>query len=969
MSDFYPNIFNIPASCPFWDNIASIYLSRFSDNPLKLASVSFLVSNRRNCIALTNAFMKKQNMHPTILPQIIPINETDVDELFFSYFGIENITETNHTPISREERLFLLTRMIISKPNEFGIKKTSLTQALNLAENLANLLDTCYNQDLSFDKLNELVPEKYAYHWQETLDLLKIITKYWPEILKERKAIDICDLKNHLLRKKAIFLKNNDFEKHIVIAGVTASFPSFVELMKTVIELKNGEIYFSGIDKLADNEYWDAIDEMHPQFELKDLLKKLQLDRLLIKDHCLPSNIFREHFISEVMRPAIVSDKWSSLQSVIDGKSAVKGIQVINSKNQREEALAIALKMREILEEEDKTACLVTYDRNLARRVSAELKRFNIEVDDSAGIPLSLTPIGIFLRLIVEYCLDTKSDIKMMDLLKNPFTLMKQNINEYKDKIYNLEKYLRDKEKHPISNENNDFLIKLKELVKDFSDSLKKTNIDFNELLKLHLNLAEELASSDSKEGKNFLWCGDIAKSMANFITKILETSDLMGKIKGSDYLSILSLLMNRETYRTKYGTHPRLCILGPIEAQLQHFDYIIIGEANEGIWPKLPKADMWMSRPMMSDFGFNLPEKNIGILAFGFTKFMMTENVIITRAERIGESPTQKSRWIFRLETMMKALGLDIKDIEANGFVSFIHTIDKPKTITPIKPPSPRPPLHARPRKLSASGLDLLIDDPYSVFAKYILKLYPLNDLDRELDQRDFGNLVHNIIEDFNNQYNSLLPHNSLDILIDIGKTHFKNQNLKKEVEVFWWPKFLTIAKWVIEQEKEYRTEVKSIHNEINGEIKYDLPCGQFTFTAKADRIDELLDGSINIIDYKTGSIPTKTQVETGHAMQLLLEGIIAQNGAYAINSNNTVNKLIYYRLGKEKLIMDSNLQELLDKSKDYIIKLVNTFDFETTPYHSRPTPKYIPKNKDYEHLARIREWSVHEEGEDGDE
>ena len=964
MISHYKNIFNIPASCPFWESLASIYIDKFSNNQLGLANVDFLVSNRRNCIALTNAFIKLQDGKPTILPKITPISEIDDDELFFSYFDCKDILEEQYNPISREDRLFLLAKMIMLKPNEFGIKQLSLVQALNLAENLANFLDTCYNQGLSFDKLNELAPEKYATHWQETLKLLKIITFYWPQILEERGVIDVCLFKNRILEAQADYFNETKPDKHIVVAGVSASFPSYIKLMKSIIGLKNGEIYFAGIDRCADEEYWNAIDETHPQFEIKDLLDKLKLEKNLIKDICEPLNKDREYFVSELMRPALVSHRWREISNKFKLETAINDVLLITSKTQREEGLAIALKLREILEEEGKTACLVTYDRNLARRVSAELKRFDIDVDDSAGVPLSLTPIGIYLRQIVEYCLDTNSQTKLMGLLKNPFVLMGYSFENYKDNILLLEKELRNHNKKELSSENALLLDKIKNFTSEFIEALN-SNVEFGELLKKHIELAEKLATSDSNDGKSFLWKGEEAKSVANFVSKMLNSSCLVGEIRGIDYLSIISLFMNNETVRKKYGTHPYLSILGPIEAQLQNFDYIIIGEANEGIWPKIPEADMWMSRPMMSDFGFSLPEKSIGILANSFTNFLMTKNVIITRAERIGETPTQKSRWLLRLETVLKALGKDITEIEDECFVEFINSIDRTNKFLPIKPPTPTPPLKARPRVLSASGLDLLIDDPYSVFAKYILKLHRLDDLDQDVDQRDFGTLIHNIIEEFNNTYNNSLPDDALNILIEIGKKHFDVKNLEKDVKAFWWPKFLVIAEWVYNQEKEYRKDVKKIHNEISGEISYNLPEGVFKFNAKADRIDELNNGKINIIDYKTGAIPRKSQVESGHAMQLLLEGLIARNGAYNLNSSNMVNKLIYWRLGKEKLELENNIEELLDKSEGYILKLMTTFDFETTPYHSRPTPKYIPKNRDYEHLARIREWSVLEDGE----
>ena len=969
MTSKYSNIFNIPGSCPFWETIAKIYLEKFKGKDLELASCLFMVPNRRASSALTNAFVRIQGLKPTILPQIIPISEIDEDEMLFSNFNLEDIWPNVPPPISREERLFLFAKMILSKPDEFGVKSLTAAQGLCLAQDLATLIDTAYNQGLDFDKLYDLVPEKYATHWQETLKLLKIITEFWPQILEERGAIDSTKMKNIVLSKQALLWKKEETSKNIIIAGVSASFPSIIEMFNTVKNLQNGEIYFAGIDKLVDEEYWNAIDESHPLFELKDLLEKLDIKRTDVVDVLEPNNIDREIFVSEIMRPALVSNKWRNILNSFDVKKALGGINVLTLKNQRDEALAIALKMREVLDIPEKTVALVSYDRNLARRVCTELKRFGIEIDDSAGIPLNLSPIGIYLRLIVETALSLNSSLKIVDLLKNPFTLLGFDKSLFRQMVYDFEKKLRLENKKNIDAKELLLRDKVIEKLSLLTEMLNGGLIDFGEALKLNIKIAEDIASSDVLSGKNYLWRGDSGKIAARFVTKILETSSVIGKIDGKDYLPMLCQLMSAETVRTSFGTHPRLSILGPIEAQLQYFDYVIIGEFNEGIWPKLPKADMWMSRPMMKDFGFALPEKSIGILANSFANFMKAPNVILTRAERVGDTPAQKSRWLLRIETVLKALSINISEIANNDFSSFVSCVDKPLSYKPIKAPAPCPPVSARPRKLSASGLDLLVADPYSVYAKYILELYPLEELDRKPDQRDYGNLIHEIIEEFNNTYNEQLPDDALEVLKRIGKNKFDEKNLDKDIKAFWFPKFLSTAEWVINKELTYRESVKKIYNEINGEIKYNIQGGDFVFTARADRIDELKDKTINIFDFKTGSIPTKAQIESGHALQILLEGIIARKKAYALPKDTELSKLIYWRLGKGELVIDEKLEELLDKTEEYIVKLMNTFDFETTPYHSRPTPKYVPKNKDYEHLARIREWSVQEEGENTDE
>lgn len=962
------NIYNIRSSCSFWDTLAQIYLDKYKTDALNLASVLFLVPNRRACQALTNAFIRIQGMQPTILPKIVPLAEIDDDEIFFQNSVILPSYDNQKHPISKEERLFLFSRLIMSKPTDFGLNQISLAQAISLALDLGNLIDTAYNQGLSFDKLDTLVPEKYATHWQETLRLLKIITEYWPKILEERDAADVCDIKNQLLFKQAELWRLNKTTQPIIAAGITANFPAVTAILKSIMELPNGTIYFAGIDRFADDAYWDAIDESHPQFELKELLEALQLHRSMISDICTASNSEREKFISEFMRPAVVSDQWRETAPKLDCNAALQGLEVMECTSQRSEATAIALKLREILTFPEKTAALVTYDRNLARRVAAELERFDVKVDDSAGLPLSLSSIGIFLRLTAEFAESPDSQIKFISLIKHPLTLCGQSSSTFRNAVYNYELALRKNNISVPDNTEEDIIGIVKQIANEFIEALSSPSISFKTLLTYHIKTAELLAETDDTQKKVTLWQGDAGKIAARFFTKLLESADTLGNIAGKDYVALITELMGLETVRTSYGTHPRLSILGPIEARLCHYDYIIVGEFNEGIWPKAVNADMWMSRPMKLDFGFSLPEKNIGILAADLCGFLSAEHVIITRSERVDGVPMNKSRWLLRMETVLKAAGANIDDINNHGFYLFAEQLDNSKTFHPIKAPAPCPPLWARPRKLSASGLDLLVQDPYSVYAKYILHLYPLNDLDIPPDQRDYGSLIHAIIEEFNNLYPTNLPQNPLQILLELGKKHFEKANLGKEIITFWLPRFEQTAEWLIKQEESYRFDVAKVYNEISGNICYDLPQGKFVFTAKADRIDILKNGNLNILDYKTGKIPTKKQILSGHALQVLLEGLIAKKGTFSGISSKKVENLIYWKLGSDKVEIDATQDNILQQCEEYLLKLVSIFDMETTPYYSRPIPKFIPKNRDYEHLARIKEWSTMDEATGND-
>ena len=418
------NIYNIPAGSAFAEVLAGKFLADYRDCALELTDVLFLLPNRRAVKALKDAFVRLQGTAPTMLPQMLPIGDVEEDELFLTGFDQAPALAALSPAISRMERLLLFTRIIMAKPIEYGIEKLAANQACYLAQELANLIDTIHNQGLAFDRLVNLVPEEYAAHWQETLKFLQIITEYWPQILEERQLIDAGDRRNRLLEAQIKLWQENPPLKKIVAAGTTAAFPLMKELVKTIFGLENGEIYLAGIDRYLEEDAWQALDETHPQFELKEMLDYLKISREDIADLVMPHNPARNEFISEVMRPAATTDKWRDIGHKQIKHNAVDGLTLINCADMREEALTIALLMREALEVPEKTAALVTPDRNLARRVAAELERWNLKVDDSAGRPLAQTPLGIFLRLIVQACEEDFRPVALLSLLKHPLTCL-----------------------------------------------------------------------------------------------------------------------------------------------------------------------------------------------------------------------------------------------------------------------------------------------------------------------------------------------------------------------------------------------------------------------------------------------------------------------------------------------------------------------------------------------------------------
>lgn len=967
------HVYNIPASCPFMDTLAIRFANSTKDKPETLSQVLFMLPNRRACQSLKEAFVRIQGESPSVLPRMIPIGDLEEDEVMFSAFNANETFTALPPEISSLERVFLLAKLIFARPFEYGLVEMTFAEALELAQGLAKLMDQVYNAQLSFDNLADIVPAQYAAHWQDTLDFLKIITHWWPKILEEKGVVDALYRRSELLKEKARIWRQTQPAQKVVAAGINAAFPALQQLMKVVAESPQGELYFCGLDKYLDEDSWSEIDENHPQYNNKCLLEVLQIKRAAVKDITAPLNASRENFAAELMRPASQTIRWQNLrQKKLDPK-ALKGLHILNCFDNRQEALSIAVLMRETLETPHKTAALVTTDRGLARRVASELRRWNIAIDDSAGCPLHLTPVGIFLQLITSWAKSGFSDIAQMALLKNAYVRLGMSAKNLREQIRQWEYRARlpkyDIEELQTVPEKKPYLEIFEQKTAEFKKAFTYPEMNFKTLLTLHLSLAESLAESDEASGAQNLWRGEDGRAAAKLMSDILEKADMVGDIQTNQYPAVIQTLMAMQMVRPVYGTHPRLKILGPIEARYNQYDTVIVGGLNEGTWPLSVATDPWLSRPMKKNFGLPLPEVNTGVLADDFAHLLCCPEVYLTRAQKTNGAPMDKSRWLLRMETVLKAYNVEDNALENTFcFAQGLYLDRALESIAKIKIPEPRPDVEDRPRKLSASAIEKLMHDPYEIYARKILKLRRLESLEKKLSIKEYGSFVHKVLEIFYKKHSLNFPQDAQEQLLSIGKKLLDELGVAPQIRAFWLPRFEKTVCWIVNEEKKYRDEVAYTYPELEGEMNLNLPAGEMTITARADRLDYCKDGTINIIDYKTGEPPTPKKIQTGYAPQLPIEGLIAEKGGFQLNAQKMKPKkvagLIYWHLGKNVIKADTK-NDLLEKTQERLMRLLAPFDFKETPYYARPNPKHVLEHSDYKHLARIKEWAA---GEDDD-
>ncbi len=425
---------------------------------------------------------------------------------------------------------------------------------------------------------------------------------------------------------------------------------------------------------------------------------------------------------------------------------------------------------------------------------------------------------------------------------------------------------------------------------------------------------------------------------------------------------------------RPNYGRHPRLAIWGLVEARLQQADLIVLGGLNEGTWPGDAASDPWLSRPMRRDFGLPPPERRIGVAAHDFAQALGAREVVLTRASRVEGAPTVPSRWLLRLDTVLRAAGIEDALVAPQSLLAWQELLDRPeRPIGAVVPPAPRPPVAARPRRLSVTEIETWMRDPYAIYARHVLRLRALDPLDADPGAAERGQLVHRTLDRFVKKYPAALGDDAEARLVAIGAEVFGTALSRPGVWAFWWPRFRRVARWFIALERSRRGDLVASHGEAPGRFLLDGPAGPFELVCKADRIDRRRDGCLIIVDYKTGSLPKRSDVDLGFAPQLPLEAAIAEAGGFAEIAVASVAELAYWRLAggdiagevKALAVTDAAIRSLVDGAVMGLRTLIARFDREATPYRSWPRPEHAPRFTDYAHLARVKEWSLAAERE----
>jgi ATP-dependent helicase/nuclease subunit B len=969
-----PHVFSIDAERPFLATLAEGLVALAGGDPLRLPRMTVLLPTRRAVRSLREAFLRLTGEDsdpgaPLLLPRMRPVGDLDVDEI--------GDDETLAVPpaIPDLRRRLLLTRLVLEWSQGHGEQRLLPGQAAALAGALARLLDAAAIEGVGFAELAKLAPLDLAEHWQIVLRFLDILPRQWPAILAAEGALDPAERRNRLLARQVALWRKTPPRDPVIAAGLTGGIPALEELVGVIAGLDNGLVILPGLDRAAAPELSEAIadDPAHPQYLLARLLDTLGLaadDVRPWRPTAESRRATRLRLVSEALRPANLTDAWRDLKP--EPEDALARLSRYDCTSPQHEAVTIALLLRRKLEEPGATAALVTPDRELARRVAAELRRWKIDIDDSAGVPLARTPPGAFLRLVLDMAASELAPVPLLAALKHPLAAGGMPREEFRELARDLEREIRGPRPAPgldglraaLGEKSADlrrFIDRIQTCLGELTGLLAARNTSIIELVSAHVAAAERLAPSDEEGGPARLWRDAAGETAAVFCHDLLDAARDFPPLPGRHYPALFEALSRGSVVRPAYGRHPRLAIWGLVEARLQQADLVVLGGLNEGTWPGAVPADPWMSRQMRAEFGIPLPERAIGIAAHDFAQALGAPEVAMTRAARNEGVPTVPSRWLLRFDAVLRAVGLDGRlgpdpEIEAAAAAS-----DQPAAHRPLPAPAPRPPLSARPRQLAVTDIETWRRDPYAIYAKHVLRLRALDALDADPDRADLGNAIHQALAEFVRRYPCDLPAHAEQVLADIGRWKFGPLLSRPGAWAFWWPRFLRIAAWFAAEERSRRADIAESLSEVKGKLVVDAPGGPFTITAIADRIDRLASGELAIIDYKTGAVPRKQEIEAAIAVQLPLEGAIAEAGGFGV-PGAAVAALDHWRLGNGNPAGTSEpasdepgalVAHVLDAIRAHIAR----YDDPRMPYRAVPILKWRPRFSDYAHLERLIE------------
>ncbi len=934
-----PNLFTVPAHESIARYAAKHLLAQLPREALSEALV--LVPNRRSCAVMRKAFQAELAGASAFLPRIIAL--ADSEALIMQALGGDAFALLANTPraFTDSQHRYLLAQQVAlyerKRLNNNG--RSTMQYVLTMANALMQLQETVARAGVTLGQaqLRQLYHADFADHWREALLFLGILTETWPAIEVAYGQTISATREVQLLDALSAHWQASPSATPVVVVGSTASQPATAHLLKTIADMPNGQVILPGLEPTITQDYWQPISAGHPLYHLKAFLAQWPAPHTEVTSLA----VTQPNLWLEAMAPASISEQWGTRD--LPSPNNVKLIPCVHGE---EEARVISLLVREALESQDAHVALVTPDEGLMTKVAAHLRYYDIHVDRLSVGTLAETQAGSLWVSLLKAMAEPARQLALRELLHHPLLAVPPALLEGLTRgWYGLShRRMGQLPRHEESLTSHPEYEKLAAWVAKLA-SYRTQDLLASDWLSIGAAL---LAEWQDKAGEG-------AETLSEQLAA-LRGADDFGPMAIEDFQALLHERLAEKWRDAGVKTHPRIHFLTPIEARLQRFDRVILGNMQDDTWLGASAVNPWLNQAAHQALGLPLVEEYFSLMAHDVMMLASCGEVFLTYPLRDGGSPTKRSRIIEKLVALLAVHGVNEEAITAPDYARWASA-RYAATFSPEAKLTPTPPAEARPKQIAVTAIDKLFTDPFSIYARYVLRLKPLKAMDAEPESSDFGQITHRAIEHLTRHWNETGTAANETQLAQIANQALHALAARPNIDLFWRTRLMNGLRFVNREEASRRKKPMQVEVEKNILATIPTPHGGMALEGRIDRIEPGAEGTV-IVDYKTGEIPSEKSMIDGRKLQM---------PAYAMAlevEGKPVSTLEYWqlpKLGEEGKILSLDISELSSDIREKLPAALAEIQAPETPFLACPIPGARDERygNDYDGISRYEEWA----------
>lgn len=978
-----PRVWSIAAHRGFADALVAGLIPRYREDRFGLARLTLLLPSQRAIRTVTEAFIRASGQG-LLLPRMAVVGDLDLDETLgplLDPIGAGLDIPEAVDPVWRLLRLAQILRQVLGgdAPGAAAL----LRQARGLAQGMDRLLVEGIHPEQLLDEAVVGIASDLSVHWIENTRIFASVFAIWQAELDALGRIDAPERRNRLLDHAAQTWRTRPPSHPVIAAGVTSASPAVAKLLRTVADMPDGGVILPDLDLALDADVWEALGSAggpdgavfdrgdvvtHPQYHLKLLLNRMGIARGEVQPWhragLSPAPPERSRAISNLFLPPEASAAWVSLEAK---DRRLSGVRVMEAAHPEEEAQAIAVLVREALAEPERRVAVITPDRSLAARIVAHLGRWNIIADDTAGRPLPQTAAGRVLLQLAEVVAERVAPVALVALLGHPLVQAGDKRPAWLERVRQLDLVLRGPRPGPGLPATRQAVEKFEKRFPGLTDwwsgveDLLFPLVSLEGALPLDAALVALADAGEALCGAG-MWAQSDGRCLSQFVERWREAAgNGPSMVDCADLPALLRDAMDEISVRPPYGGHPRLAIYGLLEARMSRADLVICGGLTEGTWPGNPAPDPLLAPPILRALGIPGADFRIGLSAHDLAAALGAPEVVLSFAHRDATGPAIPSRFLLRIQAM---LGEQLRT--ENRAIDLAKALGDAAPAPAYPRPEPMPTAEQRRVPIAVTALDRLRGDPYQFYASAILDLRSLDPIDADPTPAWKGTAVHDVLKAWHEAGG--MPGE----LVPLAERMFDEMSAHPFMRTMWKPRLINALHWIEEETDRLNGEGREV---LSVEQKGEIVVDGIRIHGRADRIDKLADGSLGVVDYKTGMPPSGKMVEQGFALQLGLLGLIAQGGGID-GVAGVPTRFEYWSLGRNKErgfgYMKSPVKEnarqsgiplddFLPETDRFLREAIARWLLGDEPFTARLNPD-LPGYADYDQLMRLDEWQGRE-------